>query len=54
VSAPYNYEGMLGLGPEHESGYVCANCESTFDDDRYLCPVCGRLTLERQSNVTES
>jgi rRNA maturation endonuclease Nob1 len=36
---------MLPQEPE----YVCANCESTFDDDHCLCPVCGTLTLERRS-----
>jgi rRNA maturation endonuclease Nob1 len=53
VTAPYSYDGMLPLGPERGSEYVCSRCESTFDDDRYLCPVCGTLTLERRS-TTES
>jgi rRNA maturation endonuclease Nob1 len=43
VTAPYSYDGMLDPG----SKYVCANCESTFEDDHYVCPVCGTLTLER-------
>jgi len=50
VTAPYSYDGMLPSGP---SEYVCSRCESTFDDDHYLCPVCGTLTLERRS-VAES
>jgi len=45
VTAPYSYDGML----PQESEYICSNCESTFDDDHYLCPVCGTLTLERRS-----
>jgi len=52
VTAPYSYDGMLPLGPEQGSEYVCSTCESTFDDEHYLCPVCGTLTLERRS-VTE-
>jgi DNA-directed RNA polymerase subunit RPC12/RpoP len=54
VTAPYNYDGMLGLGPEDEAVYVCSSCESTFEDDRYLCPTCGTLTLERRSRAVES
>jgi len=49
VTAPYSYDGMLPLGPENGSEYICSNCDSTFDDDHYLCPVCGTLTLERRS-----
>jgi len=54
VTAPYSYDGMLDLGPEDGSAYVCSRCESTFDDDHYLCPVCGTLTLERRSRSAES
>ena len=53
VTAPYSYDGMLDLGPEDGSAYVCSRCESTFDDDHYLCPVCGTLTLERRSRSAE-
>jgi rRNA maturation endonuclease Nob1 len=41
---------MLDPGAE----YVCANCESTFESDHYLCPVCGTLTLERRPASAES
>jgi DNA-directed RNA polymerase subunit RPC12/RpoP len=34
--------------------YVCSDCDSTFESDRYLCPRCGTLTLERRSEPTES
>lgn len=49
MTAPYSYDGMLPLGPERGTEYVCSECESTFDDDHYLCPVCGTLTIERRS-----
>jgi len=49
VTAPYSYDGMLPLGPSDGPEYVCSNCDSTFEDDRYLCPTCGMLTLERRS-----
>jgi rRNA maturation endonuclease Nob1 len=39
---------MLPLSPEDRPEYVCSNCDSTFENDRYLCPVCGTLTLERR------
>ncbi len=45
---------MLDLGPGEGSKYVCSKCESSFDDDHYLCPVCGTLTLERRRPTAES
>jgi rRNA maturation endonuclease Nob1 len=48
MTAPYTYDDMLTLGPEAGSQYVCVRCESTFDVDHYLCPVCGTFTLERR------
>lgn len=52
VTAPYSYDGMLG--PEDGTEYVCSRCDSTFDDDQYLCPVCGTLTVERRPPSAES
>jgi predicted amidophosphoribosyltransferase len=49
VTAPYTYDDMLELGPGGESPYVCVRCESRFETDHYLCPVCGTFTLERDT-----
>jgi rubrerythrin len=54
VTAPYNYDGMLDLGPESGSTYVCSRCETTFEEDLCLCPVCGTLTVERRSRSADS
>jgi rRNA maturation endonuclease Nob1 len=49
VTAPYSYDGMLDLGPEQGFEYVCSECESRYESDHYLCPACGRLTIERRA-----
>lgn len=49
VTAPYSYDGMLDLGPENGSEYVCSVCESQYEEEHYLCPVCGTLTIERRT-----
>jgi predicted amidophosphoribosyltransferase len=49
VTAPYSYDGMLDLGPEQGTEYVCSECESRYETDRYLCPACGTLTIERRA-----
>lgn len=54
VTAPYSYDGMLDLGPGEGAKYICAKCESVFDDDCYLCPTCGSLTIERRLPSAES
>ncbi|WP_299332699.1 hypothetical protein [Haloplanus sp.] len=49
MTAPYSYDGMLDLGPEQGFEYVCSECESRYESDHYLCPACGRLTIERRT-----
>ncbi|MFB6109056.1 MAG: hypothetical protein ABEJ82_09515 [Haloplanus sp.] len=48
MTAPYMYDDFLSLGPDDGPTYVCRRCESTFEVDHYICPVCGTFTIERR------